>query len=402
MPRLRILYVSAYWPRSRPLCGGEWRALSIGRALQTLGTVETVVVRPEPQESTGGSGTSNELAVRQAIEVKPTFRKGLLGKISWAIDPRIRYPHGCGADSAAGATLLKDAKDFDLVWFGNFRTPNMFENWVWPRSVLDVDDLPSSIERSNLSVATEFRTRLLQMVRIHSWKRRERLLGDRFTVLTTCSDPDKVYLQKIGCKQSIHVIPNGCERPVAEPVRRPAAPARIGFLGPFSHPPNFDGIRWFAKYCWPLIKRDLPEARLRIVGSGSNGDLKPSGKDIDGLGWVQDLADEIATWSVMIVPVRMGAGTRVKIAEAFSLKCPVVSTSLGAYGYDVQNGVELLFADTATTFAEACTRMVRQPNTAAQMADRARHQFLLKWTWDAIAPRVRAAAEDCLRLGAVR
>jgi glycosyltransferase involved in cell wall biosynthesis len=152
--------------------------------------------------------------------------------------------------------------------------------------------------------------------------------------------------------------------------------------------------------CWPLIKREVPDARLRIVGKGSETDLKPGGPDIDGLGWVSDMTDEIASWSLMIVPIRLGAGTRVKIAQAFSLMCPVVSTSFGAYGYDVDDQVELLLADTARTFAEACVRTIREPSEANEMANRAWGQFLRQWTWEAIAPRVWAAAEDCLRLTA--
>ena len=72
------------------------------------------------------------------------------------------------------------------------------------------------------------------------------------------------------------------------------------------------------------------------------GRLKPNAPDVDALGYVADAASEMATWSAMIIPVRLGGGTRVKIADAFSRKCPVVSTRLGAYGYDVQTGRELI------------------------------------------------------------
>jgi glycosyltransferase involved in cell wall biosynthesis len=400
MRALRILYLSAYWPRRWPSCGGEWRALGIGRALRDIGDVETIVVRPDSGERSDENEAPNELNVSFSIQTKPRPRSGLWGKINWALNPRIRYPHGCGAETRANLRVLQSIKDFDLIWFGNFRTPNMFDSWAWPRSVLDIDDLPSRIETANLSAGGKLQTQLLQRVRIRSWKSRERILDDRFTVLTVCSDPDKTYLQKIGCNSPVWVIPNGFARPAAEPVRIPAAPPRIGFVGPFSHPPNLDGIRWFVNDCWPLVKRALPDVRLRIIGEGSEGDLKPAGRDIDGLGWVQDVADEMRTWSLMIVPVRLGAGTRVKIAQAFSLKCPVVSTSFGAYGYDVEEQVELLLADTARTFAEACTRMIRYPVEAKEMTNRAWERFLQEWTWDAIAPRVWAAAEDCLRLGA--
>jgi hypothetical protein len=126
--------------------------------------------------------------------------------------------------------------------------------------------------------------------------------------------------------------------------------------------------------------------------------LKPVGPDIDGLGWVSDIVEEIATWSLMIVPVRIGSGTRVKIAQGFSLKCPIVSTSLGAYGYDVQDRAELFLADTASNFADACLRAIQYPMEANEMANRAWERFLQEWTFDAIVPSVWAAAEECLRL----
>jgi polysaccharide biosynthesis protein PslH len=397
---LRILYLSTYWPRNHPSCGGEWRAVGVGRALRELGTVETVVVRSESEDEERANKASCAFDVCSSVKVTPRSEPGLWRKIRWALDPRISYPHGWGVDTNGSKSALQRIEDFDLIWFGNFRTANMFENWYWPRSVLDVDDLPSSVERSDFRTARKLRTRLLQIVRISSWKRREKVLGDRFTVIAACSDTDKAYLRRIGCRGPIHVIPNGFERPAAEPVRRPAVPPRIGFIGPFSHPPNLDGIRWFVKECWPRIKRCIPDARLRIVGEGSEGPLRPVGPDIDGLGWVSDIVDEIGTWSLMTVPLRIGAGTRVKIAQGFSLKCPIVSTSLGAYGYDVQDGVEMDLVDTAKSFADACIRAIQYPIEANEMANRAWEQFLQKWTWDAIAPRVRAAAEECLRLSA--
>jgi glycosyltransferase involved in cell wall biosynthesis len=395
---LRILYLSAYWPRSQPSCGGEWRALCVGRALRELGTVETVVVQSESEDGKRENEPDTVLKVGGSIKLIRRSKPGLWRSLRWALDPRISFPHGWGVDTNGSHSVLERIKDFDLIWFGNFRTANMFENRSWPRSVLDIDDLPTSVESSNLRIASNLRSRLRQIVRINSWKRREKVLGDRFTVIAACSEADKAYLRKIGCRGSIHVIPNGFERPAVDPVRKPAAPPRIGFVGPFSHPPNLDGIRWFVEECWTRIKRCIPDARLRIVGKGSEGPLRPVGPDIDGLGWVSDIVDEIATWSLMIVPVRIGSGTRVKIAQGFSLKCPIVSTSLGAYGYDVQDRSELFLADTARNFADACIRAIQYPIEATEMANKAWERFLQEWTFDAIVPSVWAAAEECLRL----
>jgi glycosyltransferase involved in cell wall biosynthesis len=122
-----------------------------------------------------------------------------------------------------------------------------------------------------------------------------------------------------------------------------------------------------------------------------------AGTNIDVLGWVEDIDSEMDSWSAMVIPLLKGAGTRVKIALGFSRKCPVVSTTLGAYGYEVSNGEEILLADTPENFANSCLRLIQHPGDAIEMAARANRRFLADWTWDAIRPRIWAAAEDCLR-----
>ena len=152
--------------------------------------------------------------------------------------------------------------------------------------------------------------------------------------------------------------------------------------------------------CWPRIKSEVPDAKLRLIGQDSDGPLKPADPDVAGLGWIADPSGEIATWSGMIVPLRLGSGTRVKVAEAFSRKCPLISTPFGARGYDFADGKELLLADTPEAFARACIDVMQKPSAAAAMAQRAWRRYLDDWTWEAIAPRVWATAEHCLKLSA--
>jgi glycosyltransferase involved in cell wall biosynthesis len=136
--------------------------------------------------------------------------------------------------------------------------------------------------------------------------------------------------------------------------------------------------------------------RLRLAGRFSDSVFRKASPDVDALGWVEDADQEIATWTGMIVPILFGGGTRVKVAEGFSRKCPIVTTSIGAYGYDVIPSVDLLMSDDAQGFADACVALCRDPAGAALMAERAHAKYLQRWTWNAIAPRVWRAAEDCL------
>jgi glycosyltransferase involved in cell wall biosynthesis len=392
----RILYVSEVMP-GKAAFGGELRCLNILRALQQMGTVEVVVLDSGSRESGLPPQAAPDLVSRRILAVTPRPNSGPFEKLKWTLDPRANYPHGCGVEQTAMQHILRDVKKFDLVWFFKIRSPDMFPNASWQNSVVDIDDIPSRYERAVLQKGGGTREYLSALRRLFSWRRREKLLGDRFTVLTVCSEEDRRYLRKIGIKVPVHIVPNGFERPAVEPVRAPTAPPRIGFIGLFDYLPNRDGVHWFVNECWQSIKRALPDARLRLVGSGSDGPLKPHGPDIDGLGWLENPSDEIRTWSLMVVPIRMGAGTRIKIAQGFSQKCPIVSTTFGAYGYGAENGREMYLADTAEAFSKACIQIIRDPGKTGEMAERAWNQFLEKWTWDGIRPLVWAVAEDCLR-----
>jgi len=391
----RILYVLQRLPHEASF-GMEIRCLQIARALREIGTVE--VMTYDNENRNGIKEADYEFPVTYSLDVKPRPNEGLIGKVRWTLDPRADYPHGCGVDHDAMRRVLRSLKDFDLVWFVRLRSPDMFPNAAWRRSVLDIDDVPSSYERTLLQVERDPRKRLLDLRRLFCWRRREKLLGERFTVLAVCSEDDKQYLNKIGVKSAVHVIPNGFDKPQAEPLRIPAMPPRIGFIGVFDYFPNRDGVYWFVNKCWPQIKRHVPDARLRLVGQDRDGCLKHLAPDVDRLGWLTNTSDEIKTWSAMVVPIRVGTGTRIKIAHGFSQKCPIVSTSLGAYGYELTDGREIYLADSAEAFSNACIRTIREPDKAAQMAAMGWRQFLQRWTWDSIRPQVWATAEDCLRL----
>jgi glycosyltransferase involved in cell wall biosynthesis len=397
----RILYLTPFWPH-RSTCGAELRSRHIRRALEQVGRVEVAVVSDEKPDDLAAAQAAVASGIVRWLPLEPRPNSGPAGKLRWLFDPRVLYPHGCGVSEAAARELLQQAAGCDLVWFFKLRTPNLFPDGTWSRSVVDIDDVPSTFEQAEADNAARLGQRLHARLRRWSWRRRERLLDERFNALGVCSEGDRHYLRDLGVRVPIHVLPNGTELPTEEPQRQPADPPRLGFIGLLDYTANHEGISWFARECWPLVKARVPRARLRLVGRGSDGPLKPAGPDIDGLGFLPEVAGEMATWSASVVPIRLGAGTRIKIAQGFAQKCPLVSTTPGAFGYEVADGRELFLADAPEKFADACVRLIEQPDIAQEMAGRAWRRLLENWTWEAIAPRVHAAADEVLRQNAKR
>jgi glycosyltransferase involved in cell wall biosynthesis len=391
----RILYVTSHWSH-RETCASEIRSINIARALNEFGEVKLLVVDAEGRGSEWYKDPKGEFEVVRTLQLNLYPNRTLGRKLKWTIDPFMQYPHGCGVGKRDSASAVRLAKDYDLVWFSKLRTANMFSCWKWERSLADIDDIPSMFEWSQIRGRASFKNGAYAFLRYLSWRRRDSLLADRFNSLAVCSEADKGYLKRLRVKAPVHVIPNGFSAPNPGLSRSRAIPPRVGFIGIFDYAPNVEGIHWFTKECWPRIMSAVPGACLRLVGRFSDGPLKPSGPGIDGLGWIDDAVAEISTWSVMIVPILMGAGTRGKIAQALSLRCPIVSTPLGAYGYDVTDGREMRLADSAGAFASACIEAIENPERAAEMAARGWRRYIETWTWDAIRPNIWAAATENL------
>lgn len=390
----KILFISSSWPNG-PSFGGQLRALHVGRALKQIGDVTVLVVSSEADDVHSRASTAAEFNIAAPVLPSLTLNRGLYCKLRRAFDTRYLDLHGFAANEFDIQRVQSLISDFGLTWILNSRTPSILQRWHWPRTHLDIDDVPSSYSRTVSERAPAPMKRLKAHVQQALLWRREMLLKNRFTTLSVCSEADKTYLKG---DSRVHVIPNGFQRPTNPPARMEAQDEpKIGFIGLFSYAPNLDGMQWFRKECWPAIKVAIPGIRLRLIGKDPTGALHPLEPDVDSLGWVADPSAEIATWSAMIVPIRFGGGTRIKIAEAFSRKCPVVSTSIGAFGYEVEHGKQLLLADRPADFSAACIQLVRNSDARIEIAERAWHDYLNKWTWEAIAPKVWAAAEDCLR-----
>ncbi len=372
-----------------PAQGAVLRAQNVFNLLSRLGDVRLVlagyhVTWDKPGPACGG------FELLRAIRFEPTRNVSFSDRLQHELNPRFMNTDWLQARKEDREWLLEAIAQHDLVWVHGIHVANGFGIWRWQNGVMDIDDIPSSVERSKLRQAQGFKHALAHQRQIFLWERHERTLWERFNAVCVCSEPDRKLMAQ---PEKTFVVSNGFAKP-ENVTRRPAHPPHLGFVGNFAFPPNVEGMRWFVREVWPLILKQFPQARLRVAGDRSELENWPANQNIDALGWLKDVSAEMAGWSLSVVPILSGGGTRVKIAEAFGHRCPMVSTSLGAYGYDVKDGQELFLADNAADFAAKCIRLLNEPLTGEQLAARAREKFEANWTWEAQAGRVAAVVNS--------
>lgn len=371
-----------------PTYGTQLRLINIARLLSRLGNVSFVVVgQPDVVAH------ECEFEIKRIIHFVHAPKRTLAGWIHHELNPSFLETESFGISDLDRTAVDKFIDESDVVWIHGLQTANIFKTFKWPRSVLDIDDIPSRFFSSQAKQDSNPVKKLNKYRKSYLWRRREHLLKKRFDIVAVCSEEDKRYFRK--SFQAV-VIPNGFDAPTEPPKRTHATPPRIGFIGSLKWLPNKHGVERYIKFIWPQIKKELPTARLRLIGEGSDAEFPQLGTDIDGLGWISDPRMEIATWSAMVVPIYMGGGTRVKIADAFSKKCPVVSTSLGAFGYRVIHGEDLLIADNDFDLAQACTLLVKDKALGVRLSENAWNKFIHNWTWNSIGDVVANTAHNCM------
>lgn len=392
MSRPRILYLTPHSLHARS-CGSQLRALQIARLLQRIGDVRIVLVGWGHVEEADLAKTRSEFELSDVMRVSRAPIRTLRDRLRRELDPWFLNTHGWSLDPVNRSRITDLIAGSDLTWFFGIATPNNIGIKSIPRSVLDVDDVPSQWHRTHALTRRSLLERALLLRQAWQWRRREALFLERFSAIAVCSEADRRYL---GDSSRIHTIPNGFAVQAGPSKRRPASPPRVGFIGSLGYSPNLEGVKWFLERAWPQIRTEISTARLRLVGAGTESLNSPQDAHVDGLGWIEDPAAEIDSWSLMIVPIRAGGGTRVKVAEGLARSCPIVATHLGAFGYELAPGKEILLSNSPDQFAHACLSILRNPEFGEALARRGLAKYQSRWTWDAIAPRVEAAVGQAL------
>ncbi len=215
------------------------------------------------------------------------------------------------------------------------------------------------------------------------------------------SEADALALRQLVPTLQPIVIPNGINvedytlRDIPDDTGR-AATATLVFTGKMDFRPNVDAALWFAGEIWPRIRAAWPEAQWMIVGQKPvERLLRLNGQN--GLvitGAVEDVRPFIAGAAVYVAPVRMGGGTRFKLLEAMALARPIVSTTLGAEGFAVAAGRELLLADSPADFAAAVISLLADPARAATLGQAGRAFVQARYDWSAIVPKLERVYES--------
>jgi glycosyltransferase involved in cell wall biosynthesis len=388
---MKILFVTPYMP-SPPRYGAQRRLDGLMRGLAKRHEVSLLAYRsdvgdPELAERTTRSYCKDVVTLDNDIVYQDVRAKRLLQLRSLASRRSFEYfqlQHPA-LQPSFDRLFLRERYDVVQVEFsqlGFLRFPRRSARRT--RFVLDEHNIEyEAIRRMGETANTALR-KLYATVDWRKLRREELLAWKRFDGVSLVSARDEELLLRDEPQAKTVVVPNAVDLDSFRPSDAPTDPSSLLFFGAMNYHPNVDGVLYFLDEIFPKIQALVPSAKLTVMGpTPAPSVLDRKSTVVDVTGFVEDPRTRIERAAVLVVPLRIGGGTRFKIVEGMAQGKAIVSTRIGAEGLDVVHGDHLLLADEPAEFAKQVERVVRDPALAARLGRAARKLAEEKYGWDA-------------------
>jgi glycosyltransferase involved in cell wall biosynthesis len=227
----------------------------------------------------------------------------------------------------------------------------------------------------------------------------EQLMWKRATVCVALTKEDKLFIERLESNIDVRMIPNGSDHhkkidditallsnSFEHPVITDNSPSVL-FVGNFAYEPNVDAALYFSRDIFPLILKDIPNAKLFLVGNAPPSEISSlaSNRHIEVSGRVASLIPFYKHAHVVVCPLRIGGGVKVKVLEALGFGKAIVSTSIGAQGLDLSRYRAVAIADEVADFAENVVRLLAHPQERRIQERHALAYARTLPTWDQVS-----------------
>ncbi len=299
---------------------------------------------------------------------------------------------------------LMAGENFDLIHVDQIKTAQYVE---------DVTALPRLIDKHNVyahvvkGVAEEKGFLLKRLFAQSEWPKLARYEGricrEFDHVLAVTEEDGQTLAQLAGTPPNITIVPIAAAPDAVGVVQRRPDARHIVSVGSMFYPPNVEGTFWFTSEVYPLIKAQLPDVKLYLIGDRPTREIRQLGErdpSIVVTGYVEDLGPYLEQSAVMIAPIHFGSGMRVKVLDSLAWGMPLVSTSFGCLGLDVTHNENILIADRPADFAAMVQKVIQDRDFADTLAANGRRLIETAYDWRIVYRVLDKVYADLLDNGA--
>ncbi len=385
---MNILIVSAQFPYPTR-SGFTTRVYQIARQLSERHNV-TLVSYAWPEERAGVAGLAAQMPVR-AVERKP---QSPLGKrVAQALTIASPHTYYCREVYSKGMQAAID----EVCATGNFDVIQVESSFLcafrFPRDtrlVIDEHNIEYELFRRMCEGERSLARRAFNRLEYIRCRRFEEACWRRADACVVTSEREVQAVRSCAPDDTpVAVVPNAVDVDYFVPSDSGTDPHTVIFNGTLGYRPNLDGARYFIDEIWPLVRERYPDARLTLTGQNDGVDPRPLMRaGVELLGQVPDIRPPVSKAAVVVVPIRIGGGTRLKVVEGLAMGKAMVSTTVGCEGVAVRDREHLLIADDATAFASRICEVFGNPALGDALGQAGRRLVETSYAWQLATERL--------------
>ena len=229
-------------------------------------------------------------------------------------------------------------------------------------------------------------------------KRFEQSAMNKFDGCVVVSEIDKELLLKMGVRSRLFVVPNGTNTKFFKPNNGKVVENSVLWIGHMDVHTNKDAVLYLWRDIYPILRRKYPEVNMTFVGTAPPREIAAAARtdgNVRVTGFVDDIRPYIDEAAVMVVPIRIGSGTRLKILDAMAMGKAIVSTSVGCEGLNVNDGKDIVIADDPENFAVKTIELLKSADKRVNLEKNA-IELAKTYDWDLITQRQEVVYQDVM------
>jgi polysaccharide biosynthesis protein PslH len=389
---MKILFVTPFLP-SPPRFGGQRRLDGLMRGLAQKHEVDVLSFnRTDEWEHSSLAETRKfcrEVVTMSNLDLVDTREKRTMQLRSLASLHSFEHLLAAGRNDfqqALDGMLARtryDVVQVEFVWMTAFRFAK--PAGAAPLLILDEHNVEYDILKRTAGTAAGLSRHIYNALNWRKLAREEHAAWCRFDGVTLTSRRDEELVRRDTPSARTAVVPNGVDLTEFSVAAGTGEADSLLYFGAINYFPNQDAVIHFIDHVFPRIRQRRPLAKFRIVGPGApESVLSRQGNGVEVVGMVDAVAPYIEQASAVVVPLRIGGGTRLKIVEALAKGKPVISSRLGAEGLDVVHDEHLLLADEPADFADQVERVLSNSDLAARLGASGRRLMEDRYSWQSI------------------
>jgi glycosyltransferase involved in cell wall biosynthesis len=258
--------------------------------------------------------------------------------------------------------------------------------------ILDLPDAFSLYFKRRNETERPFINRLIDSIEIGRLAKAEKVIT-QYDKTLVCSVEDKTYLEKLHKTDNLDILLNGVDLETFDVKEGHDYTHNhtLLFTGNMDYAPNVDAVQYFVKEMWPAIAAANPVTKFIIAGQRPVDAVKKLANDrIEVTGFIPDLRDMYAEASVVVAPLRFGAGTQNKVLEAMAMGVPTVCTHIGFEGLQIQSGQGVIMAKEKELFIKEVNTLLSDASKRKEVGEKGLEIARSRFSWDKIAEKLES------------